>query len=78
MKKKIQKKAPKLYTGPQVAALLASKHREWYLKGRAGCPNDHITVTAAINDLEPGRAYCLVRAVPLEVEPPKATLGFGA
>lgn len=72
------KKPPKLYTGPQVAALMALARKTAYAKGRAECSNDHITVTAAIGDTEPGRVYCLVRAVPLEPTQPTTPLGFGA
>lgn len=76
MKTKKAKKAPKLYTSAEVAALVALARKTGYAKGQASCSNDHITVTAPLGELEPSRVYCLVRMVPLEVEQPKGAVGF--
>jgi hypothetical protein len=47
-----------------------------FKKGKESCANDHLTVTATIGDLEPGKVFCLVRTAPLEIQQPKGSLGF--
>jgi protoporphyrinogen oxidase len=76
--KKPKKKAPKVYTQREVAQLMAMARKTGIAAGKASCGNDHVTVTAPLGELHPNTVYCLVRAVPLEIEQPKATLGFGA
>ena len=61
-----------------MTALLTLEGKKAYEKGKAECPNDHIPVTATLGDVEPGKVYCLVKAVPVEVNELKPAIGFGA
>jgi hypothetical protein len=65
-------------TGARMAALLTLERRKAYERGKAECPNNHITVTPTIGDVEPGKTYCLLKTVPVEMNELKPAIGFWA
>ncbi len=79
------KKAPRkskkdipIFSARQVDQIVEVTRADAFKKGKESCANDHLTVTATVGELEPNKTYCFVRVAPLEIQQPKASLGFGA